>query len=160
MRATFKKHSIVGENNPYWALAEPILFRIWADGILNSTYFGLQFANLASLMIYILFFVIGTVMRIVVVASVLLAAFLIFPETLSICFNLLFSDWKPNYVIRHTEGQWLYLLLAYAILIRSATFVLGSNFSDLACDTLFQVSLMLTKMIPLKLIARGLQKEN
>jgi hypothetical protein len=160
MRAAFKKHSIPGDNNPCWTLAEPILLQIWAEGILSSTYLGLQLVNLFSLIVSIFFFLLGTTLRLMAAASLLFLAFLIFPETLSTCFNLLFSDWTPNYIVSNAGSQWLYVLLGYAILIKSILFVLGSNFSDLVRDTVIQISLMLTNMVPLKLIARGLQKEN
>ncbi len=35
------RYTIAGENNPYWLLVEPILLRIWADGIPKaSTHFS------------------------------------------------------------------------------------------------------------------------
>jgi hypothetical protein len=157
MRAGFKKHSIPGENNPYWALAEPILLRIWAEGILSSTSLGLQFANLASLIVSIFFFLLGTSLRIAAVGSLLFLPFLVFPDTIFTCFNLLFSHANANY---RAGEQWVYVLLGYAILIKSVSFILGSNFSDLVRDAILQIALMLTNMAPLKMIARGLRREN
>ena len=41
----FSKHNIVGENNPYWTIAEPILYDIWSDGILKATSRSLHSVN-------------------------------------------------------------------------------------------------------------------
>ena len=55
---------------------------------------------------------------------------------------------------------WVYKLLGYVILIKSVIFVFGKNFTDWVRDTALYLLMMVTGMIPLKWIARGLIKEN
>lgn len=58
------------------------------------------------------------------------------------------------------SNLWIYKLLGYVILIKSVLFVFGKNFTDWVQDTTLYLLLMVTGMIPLKWIARGLIKES
>ena len=58
------------------------------------------------------------------------------------------------------SSLWIYHVLGYVILIKSVIFVFGKNFTDCMQDTALYLLFIVTGMIPLKWIARGLIKEN
>ena len=154
-KPTFSKYDIVGENNPYWIIAEPMLFKIWADGIRQTRLLKLHFANMFSMIIHIIYFLGGTVVRIAALIGSLFLVYLALPQTLTISFETIFdTDFDPSGM----NNLWLYRLLGYTILVKSVLFLL-SGFTVFVRDLIIYLVLMATNMAPLRIIAKGLQKE-
>src|SRR5712671_1813833 len=154
-KSTFRKYNIAGEHNPCWIMAEPILLKIWADGILRTPYLNLQFANVFCIIVHVTFFLGGASLRIAAVMAVLIPAYLAFPQTLSVSFEAIFgADFDPSSV----NNLWLYRLLGYVIMIKASLFLLGGLAMFLR-DVIFYLALMLTNMLPLRIIARSLQND-
>jgi hypothetical protein len=146
---------MVGENNPYWIMAEPMLLKIWADGILRTPSLNLHFANVFSLIVNMIFFSGGVALRPAAVMAALLLGYFAFPRTLFVAFETIVdTDFEASGI----NNLWLYRLLALAILIKVSLF-LFNGFTVFARDLLIYLALMLTNMTPLRIIAKGLQNE-
>jgi len=105
----------------------------------------------------------GFLLRLFVVATILLLGYTIFEESLTLAFSAVFSSFGVEATIRSDIKEstlWIYELLGYVILIKSVIFVFGKNFTDWVQDTALYLLMVVTGMIPLKWIARGLIKEN
>lgn len=157
----FKKYTIAGETNPVWQIAEPVILKIWAEGMRGASYPQLYFIHSMGLLVSTGMFLGGFILRLLVVAIILLMGYTFFSESLSLAFEAVFPSAGLNITINTGEQNlWLYQLLGYVILIKSVLFVLGRNFTSWAQDTLLYVLMITTGMIPLQWIARGLLKEN
>ena len=152
--ANFKKFNTCGEANPYWLMVEPILFDIWADGIQKTKTGQLQGINVFSWVIGISKFLGEIILKLAFLASILFICYSIFPETLSKSFDLIFS--------RKYMGSdlWPYQLLGYVIIVLSALFIFGSYFKEFVFDSCLTLFLLLTNMLPLRYLAKGLKKES
>ena len=149
-----KKYNICGENNPHWLIAEPILFNIWADGILKSKFRNLHGVNLIGWLISVPPFLGGLVLRASFVASFLFICYLIFPQTLTMSFDLIFSGNQMG------SDLWVYQLLGYVIIIKSTLLIFGDNFKDFIVESILCLLFFLTNMLPLRYLAKGLKKES
>lgn len=157
-----RKYNIIGENNPNWVIAEPMLFEIWAEGILKTASKELQFVNILALAVEISMFLGSMALRIAVVALIIFLGYSLFPQTLSLSFDLVFSGaeiTRIQYNHLNSNILWMYELLGYVILIKSVMFLLGKTFTEFVINSCSYLIMMLTNMIPLRFIARGMQKE-
>jgi hypothetical protein len=159
----FKKYTIAGENNPIWQLAEPVILKTWADGMCKASYPQLYLIHLMALLVSTGIFLGGFVLRLLVVSSILFLGYTIFEQSLNLAFSAIFPSIGIDAATNGNAGEanlLLYQLLGYVILIKSVIFVFGENFTDWIKDTVLYFLLMITGMIPLKWIARGLLNEN
>jgi hypothetical protein len=109
MTSAPRKYTLVGENNPYWVIAEPLLLTIWADAIIRTRAVNLHLANLGSFVTSALFWGGGAVLRLAAVTGALGIAFVLFPELL---YTSLHSVLWPS----PTDGGnniWIYRLVGY-----------------------------------------------
>jgi hypothetical protein len=152
MASARHKYNFVGENNPYWVIAEPLLLTIWANAIIRTRALNLHLANLGSFVTSTLFWGGGAVLRLAAVTGVLGIASVLFPELL---YTSLHSVLWPS----PTDGGniWIYRLVGYVIAIE-ATVIVSGGFPAFLLDCLFYFALAATNMMPLRLIARHLQK--
>ena len=58
------------------------------------------------------------------------------------------------------SSLWIYALLGYVLLITSVVFIFGKNFTYWVHETALNILMVVTGMIPLKWVARGLTKES
>ncbi len=159
----FKKYTIAGENNPLWQLVEPVILKIWADGMCRASYSRLYQIHCMALLLSTVMFLGGFVLRLLVVAAILLLGYAVFEESLTLAFSAVFPSFGMDAVIESNVGEsnlWIYKLLGYVILIKSVIFVFGKNFTEWVQDTMLYLLMMVTGMTPLKWMARGLVKEN
>ena len=146
------KYNLVGESNPYWVIAEPLLLTIWADAIVRTRVINLHLVNLGSFVSSAVFWGGGTVLRLAAVTGVVGIAFALFPDLLGASLHSVL--WPSP-----TDGPntWIYRLLGYVIIIQSTVVVLGRLPAFLR-DCLFYFTLAAMNMLPLRLLARYLQK--
>ena len=146
------KYNLIGENNPYWTIAEPLLMKTWADAIVQTPALNLHLANLASFAASLLFWGGGAIMRLAAVSGVLAIAYVLSPEVL---FSSLHALLWPS----PTDGpdMWIYKLVGYGIIIESTVIVL-TGLRSFLLDCLIYFALAVTNMMPLRIIARNLQK--
>ena len=159
----FKKYTIAGESNPIWQLVEPVILKTWADGMCKASYPQLYIIHFMALLLSTAMFLGGFVLRVLLVGFILLLGYIIFEESLTLAFSGVFPSFGIETTIMANvdiSNLWIYKLLGYVILIKSVLFVFGKNFTDWVQDTTLYLLLMVTGMIPLKWIARGLIKEN
>lgn len=158
----FKKYTIAGVGNPVWQLAEPVILRIWAEGMCKASYSELYLIHCMALLMSTLMFLGGLILRLLVVASVLFVGYVTFEHTLALALTAVF----PSIELETTKSSvperalWLYQLLGYIILIKGTIFVFGKNFTDWVSDSVLYVLIMITGMMPLKWLAHGLLTEN
>ena len=151
---SFKKFNICGDENPYWLMVEPILFDIWADGIQKAKTSQLQGINMLSWVIGVSKFLGEVILKLAFLASMLFICYSIFPETLSKSFDLIFSRMYMG------SDLWAYQLLGYAIIVLSALFIFGNSFKEFVLDSCLNLFLLITNMLPLRYLAKGLKKES
>jgi hypothetical protein len=159
----FKKYSIAGVSNPIWQIVEPVILRTWADGMRNASYPKLYLIHFMALFLSTVMFLGGFVLRLLVAAAILWLGYAVFEEPLILAFSAVFPSFGMDAVIKSNIGEsnlWIYNLLGYVILIISVVFIFGKNFTDWVRDAALYLLMMLTGMIPLKWIARGLIKES
>lgn len=159
----FKKYSIAGEHNPVWQLVEPVILKIWADGMCKASYPQLYLIHFMALFLSTVMFLGGFFLRVLVVASIILLGYAIFEESLTLAFGAVFSSFVTETTILSNAKEsnlWIYEILGYVILIKSVIFVFGKNFTDWVQDSFLYLLMVVTGMIPLKWIALGLIKEN
>jgi len=159
-QASFTRHTLATESNPSWLIAEPVLFDIWAAGILKTSSGKLQLVNALSFFTSAFFFAGGMALKIAAVITTLFLGYLCFPQTLLASLDAVFSGLNISDGDFNGNRPWLYELLGYIIVIKSVLFLLGKGFANFIGETCFQLLLALTNMMPLRLIAKGLQKEN
>jgi len=97
------------------------------------------------------------------IGSILFLGYAVFEESLTLAFSTVFPFFETNTTLMTNVNErtlWVYKLFGYVILIKSVIFVFGKNFTDWARDTALYLLMMVSGMIPLKWIARGLIKEN
>ena len=87
-------------------------------------------------------------------ASLLFICYSIFPQTLSMSFDLIFSGMQMR------KDLWVYQLLGYAIIIKSVLLIFGDNFKDFIVESILCQLFFLTNMLPLLYLAKGLKKES
>ena len=136
-------YTIAGENNPYWIVAEPILFQIWAEGIPKASVIELHITNLMSFAISTIGFLIGVLLRSAVVGALFFITYLIVPE----------------WLINNPSGTWLYQVISIILIVSSVGFVLGERLFCFIGECLAYLFFAITNMIPLRLLACGLRKE-
>lgn len=157
----FKKYTIAGETNPVWQIAEPVVLKVWAEGMRGASYPQLYLIHLMGLVVSTGMFLGGFILRLLVVAIILLVGYALFEQPLSLAFDAVFPSIGLNLATNVDDSNlWLYRLLGYVILIKSVIFVFGKNFTDWVQDTVLYVLMMTTGMILLQWIARGLLNEN
>ena len=159
----FKKYTIAGENNPIWQLVEPVILKIWADGMCKASYSQLYLIHFMALLLSTVVFLGGFVLRILLVGVLLFLGYVVFEESSTLVFNAVFPSFVMDTTIMNNANEsslWIYQLLGYVILIKSVIFVFGKNFTNWVKDTTLYLLIMATGMIPLKWIAQGLIKEN
>jgi hypothetical protein len=147
--ARLHKYNLVGENNPYWMLAEPVLLKVWADAILRTRATNLHLANLMSFLISVMFWAGGTILRLTVVAGVLGLGFVLFPASV---YTSIHSVLYPSPV-----DIWVYRLVGYIIVIE-ATVIVFAGFPAFLLDCALYSAFAATNMVPLRLVAKNLQK--
>ena len=133
-----------------------MLYEIWSEGILKATSKDLQLVNILSLVIGISFFLGGMALRIALVLSILLLGYSLFPQALSLSFDLVFSGAgiaRAQYDHLDINNLWMYELLGYAILIKSVMFLLGKSFTEFVINSFLYLLMILTNLIPLRIIA-------
>ena len=158
----FKKYTIAGENNPIWQLAEPVILKIWAEGMRKASYSELYLIHCMALLMSTIMFLGGLILRLVIVAFVLFLGYAIFEQTLALAFTAVFPSIDLGTTINSNVAEsslWFYQLLGYVILIKSVIFIFGKNFTSWVNDSVLYILIMVTGMIPLKWIAHGLLKE-
>ena len=158
-----KKYTIAGENNPYWQLAEPVLLRIWAKGMLNASYSRLYLVVSLKFLVAIIFFVLGLLARALVLGAILFGGYLLFEQPLLSAIDSVFSTIDLGIIAESgvaTDELWIYELAGYAILVLAILFLLGKNLGDFLKDAGIDLLVMATGMLPLMVIARGLQRGN
>ncbi|MBW2324248.1 MAG: hypothetical protein JRF41_12170 [Deltaproteobacteria bacterium] len=159
----FKKYTIAGVNNPIWQLVEPVILKTWADGMCKASYPHLYQIHFVALLIATVDFLGRFFLRIILVGAILLLGYAVFEESLTLAFSAIFPSFGIDTNIMSnsdTSSLWIYHVLGYVILIKSVIFVFGKNFTDWVQDTALYLLIMVTGMLPLKWIARGLIKEN
>ncbi len=159
----FKKYTIVGESNPIWQLVEPVILKIWSDGMCKASYSQLYLIHFMALLLSTVMFLGGFVLRILLVGVLLFLGYVVFEESLTLVFSAVFPSFGMDTTIMNNVDEsslWVYQLLGFVILIKSVIFVFGKNFTDWVKDTALYLLMMATGMIPLKWIAQGLTKEN
>nr|WMC95681.1 hypothetical protein RAR13_20210 [Aminobacter aminovorans] len=154
------RYTLAGESNPYWVLVEPILLRIWADGIAKTSSLSLQLANGLSLTMHIILFAIGVILRLAAVGALLLVMYLLFPQTVETALGSVLS--APYTVAAPASGalSWVIELLGYVIVVSSIVFVLGAKLFGFLGELLLYLVFAVTHMAPLRLLAAGLRSEN
>lgn len=155
----FKKYTISGESNPIWQIVEPVILKIWANGIRKASYSQLYLIHFIALLLSSVTFLGGLCLRVFVVASILFLGYSFFEESLILAFSAVFTSTGIEVSISKSE-LWIYELLGYVILIKGVIIIFGKNFTGWAKDTLLYLFIMFTGMVPLKWIAKGLNKEN
>lgn len=161
IKNSFKKYTIAGEENPNWVIAEPILLKIWADGILKASLRRLQYIQILSWIVSVIFFLGGFALRLSLVGLILLGGYWLFPQTFLMALDLVFSSVEiggVEYARFSKSYLWLYELLGYVIVIKAVIFLLGGGFVTFVKDSCLYFLLILTNMFPLKIIAKGLQR--
>lgn len=159
----FKKYTIAGENNPIWQLVEPVILKTWAEGMCKASYPRLYQIHFMALLLSTVMFLGGFVLRILLVGSILFLGYAVFEEYSTLAFSAVFSSFGMDTNIMNNVDEsslWIYQVLGYVILIKSVIFVFGRDLSDWVRDTALYLLMMVTGMIPLKWIARGLIKES
>jgi hypothetical protein len=152
-------YTIAGENNPYWVLVEPILLRIWADGIPKASSIDLHVVNGLSLVVSAVGFAFGLLVRAAAVGGFLIVGFLLFPQTIELALGSLFSSLSSVDQMAMSPS-WIYRLTGYAIVITSVAFVLGDRLFRFLGEFLLYLLIAVTHVAPLRLLAFGLRKEN
>ena len=157
----FKKHTITNENNPIWQMVEPVLFNTWAKGMLETSLAKLYVMHFVALIVGTVFFLFGFVGRLGIIAIVLMAFYAIFPVSFSLSLTAIFPtvDLGLGADI-DTDSMLLYQLLGYVVLIRCVLFLFGKSLRQWALETIFYLMQILTGMLPLRWIARGLRDDN
>jgi len=157
----FKKYTIAGETNPVWLTVEPVILKTWADGMRNASFSQLYLVHFMGLLVGTGMFLVGFILRLLVVALILIIGYTFFEQSLRLAFDAVFPSNGLNLTI-DIDKNWLlfYQILGYVILIKSVIFVFGNNFTDWVQDTLLYLLMMVTGMIPLQWIARGILNEN
>ena len=159
----FKKYTIAEESNPVWQIVEPVILKIWADGMCKASYSHLYLIHFMALLLASFMFLGGFLLRALLVGTILLLGYAVFEESLTLAFSTVFSSFGIDTTIMNNVDEsslWIYQILGYVILIKSVIFVFGKNFTDGVQDIALYLLMMVTGMIPLKWIARGLTKEN
>ncbi|MBW1796214.1 MAG: hypothetical protein JRI94_11975 [Deltaproteobacteria bacterium] len=159
----FKKYTITGENNPIWWLVEPVILKTWAEGMCKASYPQLYLIHFMALLLSTVMFLGGFVLRILLVGTILFLGYAVFEESLTLAFSAVFPSFGMDTTIMNNVDEsslWIYQVLGYVILIKSVIFVFGKNFTDWVQDTALYLLMMVTGMIPLKWIARGLIRKN
>ena len=159
----FKKYTIAEESNPVWQIVEPVILKIWADGMCKASYPQLYLIHFMALLLASVMFLGGFLLRALLVGTILLLGYAVFEESLTLAFSTVFSSFGIDTTIMNNvddSSLWIYQILGYVILIKSVIFVFGKNFTDGVQDIALYLLMMVTGMIPLKWIARGLTKEN
>lgn len=159
----FKKYTIAGESNPVWQIVEPVILKIWSEGMRKASYSQLYLIHFMALLLSTIMFLGGFFLRILIIGSILLLGYALFEEFLTLTFSAVFPSFETNISLMTNVTQntlWIYKLLGYGIIIKIIIFVFGKNFTNWLRDTSLYLLIMVTGMIPLKLIAQGLIKEN
>ncbi|MDZ7686943.1 MAG: hypothetical protein U5O39_19970 [Gammaproteobacteria bacterium] len=152
------KFTLAGENNPNWQMAEPLLLKIWARGILASDTSRLYVVIVMSWVVSSAFFLFGFLLRLAAVVAAGYVLSQLVPNAASVTLNLLFSSLEST-DLPSTDWLWMYELAGYTMLVLAIIFVLGSNLAEFLRDTLICMFLMVTGMAPLRWLGRGLAKE-
>jgi len=158
----FKKYTIAGDN-PIWAMAERVILKTWADGMLRASYPQLYLIHSTALLFSTGMFLGGFVLRLLAAASILFLGYAFFEQAFVLAFSAVFPSIALDASINNNVDEsslWLYELLGYVILIKSVVFLFGKNFTEWVQDSMLYLLIMATSMIPLKWIARSLIKEN
>jgi hypothetical protein len=134
----FKKYTIAGESNPIWQIVEPVILKIWADGMSKASYFQLYLIHFMALLLSTVVFFGSFVLRVLLIGFILFLGYAVFEESLSLAFFAVFPSFEMNTTIMANVNEstlWVYKLLGYVILIKSVIFVFGNNFTDWMRDT-------------------------
>jgi hypothetical protein len=150
--ARLHRYSIVGENNPYWTIAEPLLLQIWADAIIKTRSINLHLVNLGAFMISILWWAGGAALRSAMIIGFLGIGFALFPGPL---YASLHSVLWPS--LMDGADIWIYRLVGYIIIIEGTVIVFAS-FPEFVLDCVLYVGFAATNMILLRLVAKHLQR--
>ncbi|RJT32636.1 hypothetical protein D3227_26855 [Mesorhizobium waimense] len=154
------RYTIAGESNPYWVLVEPILLRIWAEGIAKTSSLSLHMVNGVALITHVIFFAIGVILRLAAVGALLFAGYALFPQTLEIALGSVFSAPYTASPLASVASSWIYELLGYVLIVTSIMFVIGGSFFGFLGELLLYLLFAVTHMAPLRLLAVGLRNEN
>ncbi len=144
-------------------MVEPILFKIWAEGMLRASYSQLYTVHFMALLVNTGMFLGGFVLRALLTGSILFLGYTIFEEPLTLAFIAVFPSFEMKTAIMthiNESNFWVYKLLGYVILIKSVLFIFGDNFKVLLQETTLYLLMIVTAMIPLKWIAQCLVREN
>jgi len=83
----FKKYTIAGENNPIWQIVEPVILKIWADGMRKASYSQLYLIHFMALLLSTVMFLGGFVLRLLLIGSILFLGYAVFEESLTLAFS-------------------------------------------------------------------------
>jgi hypothetical protein len=79
----FKKYAIAGESNPIWQIVEPVVLKIWADGMRKAAYSQLYLIHFMALLQSTVMFLGGFVLRVLLIGFILFLGYAIFEELIN-----------------------------------------------------------------------------
>lgn len=162
----FRKYTITVESNPVWQLVEPAILKLWATGMLKASYASLYLVHVMTLLVATAMFAVSLCFRLLLLAAILVLAYFAFKEVLT-------DSLGTVLVLPETDGVratsppsdelWMHQLAGYIIVITAVVFILlllGKLFMTWVRDVALYLFFMITFMVPLKWIARGLLRES
>lgn len=165
-QAMFRKYTIAGESNPVWQLVEPAILKLWATGMLKASYASLYLVHVMALLVATAMFALSFFFRLILLTAIFVLAYIAFEEALTEVIGTVL-------VLPETDGSratlppsdefWMHQLAGYVVVITavvSVLLVLGKPFTAWVRDVVLYLLFMLTLMVPLKWIARGLLRES
>lgn len=123
----------------------------------------LYLAIFFGLLVKTCFFLLGLLARVSVLGAVYFAAYLIFEQHLLLVVDSVLSTAELGIIARSaisTDTLWIYELIGYVVLVLTILVLFGSNLATFLQEACIDILLMLTGMLPLLLVARGLQRDN
>jgi len=162
----FRKYSIAGEANPVWQIVEPAILKLWATGMLKSSYASLYLAHIMALLVATVMFAVSFCFRCFLLVLIFFLTYIAFEDSLIQVLSTVlalpdtseFSTEMPP-----SEQLWIYQVVGYVVLMTAVVLVLrvlGRPLIEWGRDVFLYALFMITLMVPLKWIARGLLREN
>ncbi|MBI2993010.1 MAG: hypothetical protein HYY48_02395 [Gammaproteobacteria bacterium] len=162
----FRKYTIAGESNPVWQLVEPAILKLWATGMLKASYPSLYLVHVMALLVASVTFALSFCFRLLLLAVIFVVAYVAFEDALTQVLATVLALPETGgapATMPPSSTLWMYQLAGYVVVIAAVVLlllVLGKHFMEWARDVVFYLLLMITLMVPLKWIARGLLREN
>lgn len=162
----FRKYTIVGEGNPVWQLVEPAILKLWATGMLKASYVSLYLVHVMVLLVATAMFVLSFCFRFLLLTAIFVLAYIAFEEALTEVLGTVLVLPEMNgarATLPPSDELWMHQLAGYVVVITavvSVLLVLGKPFIVWVRDVVLYLLFMITLMVPLKWIARGLLRES